>query len=95
MIEAVGVVIKNGVTIGKDVSWADVEKQFDAVFLDKDLRVVRLAERIPAWRALSAKGARSVLELAAGEISSRGVQIADELAIGEIMGDLHGPVEVA
>lgn len=33
MIEELGVVIKNGVTIGKDITWAELEKQFDAVFL--------------------------------------------------------------
>ena len=54
--------------------------QFDAVFMDRELRVVGLAERIPPWRARAAKGARNILELAAGEISRTGVQIGDQLA---------------
>jgi uncharacterized membrane protein (UPF0127 family) len=54
---------------------------FDAIFLDRDMRVVRIAERIPPWRARSAKGARSVLELAAGQASERGVQVGDVLAV--------------
>jgi len=53
--------------------------EFDAVFMDRDLRVVGLAERIPPWRARAAKGARNILELAAGEISRTGVAIGDQL----------------
>ena len=55
--------------------------EFDAVFLDRNMRVLRLVERLPAWRARSAKGGRSVLELAAGEIQARGLQVGDELAV--------------
>lgn len=56
---------------------------FDAVFLDRELTVVRLAERIPPWRARTARNARSVLELAAGQISERGLQVGDQLAVKE------------
>jgi uncharacterized membrane protein (UPF0127 family) len=55
--------------------------EFDAIFLDRELRVLKVAERIPKWRARSAKGARSVLEIAAGEAEQRGVQVGDQLAI--------------
>ena len=55
--------------------------EFDAVFLDRNMRVLRLVERLPAWKTRSAKGARSVLELAAGEIQARGLQVDDELAV--------------
>lgn len=58
---------------------------FDAVFLDKDLRVVRVAERIRPWRAVSARRARNILELAAGEISQRGVQVGDQLAVDKLV----------
>jgi uncharacterized protein len=54
--------------------------EFDAVFMDRELRVVGLAERIPPWRARAARGARNILELAAGEISRTGVAIGDQLA---------------
>jgi uncharacterized membrane protein (UPF0127 family) len=54
--------------------------EFDAVFMDRDLLVVGLAERIPPWRARAAKGSRNILELAAGEISRTGVAIGDQLA---------------
>ncbi len=53
----------------------------DAAFLDSNLRVVKLAERIRPWRLRSARHARSVLELAAGEIELRGIQVGDELVV--------------
>lgn len=55
--------------------------EFDAIFLDRNLRVLRLVERLPAWKARGAKGAKSVLELSGGEIQARGVQVGDELAV--------------
>ena len=54
--------------------------EFDAVFMDRQLRVVGVAERVPPWRVRAAKGARNILELAAGEISRTGVAIGDQLA---------------
>jgi uncharacterized protein len=54
--------------------------RFDAVFMDRELRVVGLAEDIPPWRARSARGARNILELAAGEIARTGVAVGDQLA---------------
>lgn len=59
--------------------------EFDVVFLDRDRRVIRLAERVRPWRALSARRARSVLELAAGEISLRGVQLGDQIAVDNLV----------
>lgn len=54
--------------------------RFDAVFLDRELRVVGLAEDIPPWRVRAAKGARNILELGAGEISRTALAIGDQLA---------------
>jgi uncharacterized membrane protein (UPF0127 family) len=54
--------------------------RFDAVFMDRELRVVGLAEQIPPWRARSARGARNILEIAAGEIARSGVELGDQLA---------------
>jgi uncharacterized membrane protein (UPF0127 family) len=53
----------------------------DAVFLDRDLRVVRVAERVAPWRAAAARGARSVLELRAGEAERRGVAAGVKLEV--------------
>ena len=55
--------------------------EFDAVFLSKEMQVVKTSERIPPWRVRSAKGARSVLELASGEVERRGVEVGDVLVM--------------
>jgi uncharacterized protein len=54
---------------------------FDAVFMDRELRVVKLCPQIPPWRVRSAAKARNVLELAAGEIARRGIEVGDQLAV--------------
>jgi uncharacterized membrane protein (UPF0127 family) len=46
----------------------------DAVFLDGALNVVALAHDVPPWRMRSRRGARAVLELAAGEARRRGIR---------------------
>jgi uncharacterized membrane protein (UPF0127 family) len=51
----------------------------DAVFLDRELRVVKIADDLRPWRAASSRGAKAVLEIAAGEASRRGVSVGDRL----------------
>ncbi|HYY06170.1 MAG TPA: DUF192 domain-containing protein [Candidatus Limnocylindria bacterium] len=46
----------------------------DAVFLDPTDRVVKVASALRPWRAAACRGARSVLELPAGEASRRGLR---------------------
>ena len=53
----------------------------DAVFLDRDDVVVRTAEHLRPWRAASKRGAKAVLELAAGECARRGVRVGDRLRL--------------
>ncbi len=55
----------------------------DVVFLDRELRVVAIAPDVPAWRARGARGAKIVLELAAGEASRRGLTEGDALLLSE------------
>jgi uncharacterized membrane protein (UPF0127 family) len=55
----------------------------DAVFLDANLRVVKLASGLKPWRTASSRQARSVLELAAGESERRGLSVDDQLALVE------------
>jgi len=54
----------------------------DAVFLDGDGRVVRIADDLRPWRAAGRRGARAVLELASGECARRGVRTGDRLVFG-------------
>jgi uncharacterized membrane protein (UPF0127 family) len=52
---------------------------FDAVFLDKNLRVVHLVREMKPWRASKIVfSAKSVLELPGGMIDSTGTQIGDQ-----------------
>jgi uncharacterized membrane protein (UPF0127 family) len=53
----------------------------DVIFLDKELRVVKLVERLVPWRTASARRARAALELAAGEAARRGVSVGDILSV--------------
>jgi uncharacterized protein len=53
----------------------------DALFLDRDFRVVEIVERLGPWRIASKRRARAVLELAAGESARCGVKIGDTLAL--------------
>jgi uncharacterized protein len=53
----------------------------DAVFLDADQRVVKVASGVPPWRAAAAKRSRAVLELAAGEAARVGLVAGDVLRL--------------
>ena len=53
----------------------------DVVFLDKELRVVHVEHSVPPWRAVRGKGAKMVVELAAGECSRLDVEIGDVLTL--------------
>lgn len=57
--------------------------EIDALFLDKQLRVLRIVERLPPWRAAHTRRARSVLELSAGEAARAGVEVEDQLELLE------------
>src|SRR5271165_2935333 len=46
-----------------------VRSELDAVFLDTNLRVTMIVERLKPWRAVTARKGVSVLELAAGEVA--------------------------
>jgi uncharacterized membrane protein (UPF0127 family) len=51
----------------------------DAVFLDRDLRVVKIAADLKPWRMAGARGAKSTLEIASGEAARRGLSVGDRL----------------
>ena len=53
----------------------------DVVFLDRELRVVRVAEAVRPWRLALARGARAVLELPAGEAADRGIVAGSVLTL--------------
>jgi uncharacterized protein len=51
----------------------------DAVFLDRDLRVMKVASDLRPWRAAGTRGAKAVLEIPAGEADRRGLTVGDRL----------------
>jgi uncharacterized membrane protein (UPF0127 family) len=51
----------------------------DAVFCDTDLRVLRVARGLRPWRLAGARGAKVVIELAAG--AAAGVEAGDGLVL--------------
>jgi hypothetical protein len=53
----------------------------DVVFLDRDLTVLGIEPEVPAWRTRGRRGAKSVLELTAGECARRGLQVGERLAL--------------
>jgi uncharacterized membrane protein (UPF0127 family) len=51
----------------------------DAVFLDRDFRVMKVASDLRPWRAAGSRGAKAVLEIPAGEARRRGLTTGDRL----------------
>src|SRR3954454_14100651 len=59
----------------------------DALFLDRDLCVLGVRRDLRPWRMAWQKGARAVLELAAGEAQMRNIRPGDQLVLGPAGGD--------
>ena len=53
----------------------------DALFLDRELRVLDVRSALRPWRMARKRGAKAVLELRAGEAQRRGVSIGDVLRL--------------
>ena len=52
----------------------------DVVFLDSDQVVIAIERGLRPWRTASCRGAREVVELAAGECDRRGLEVGDRVA---------------
>jgi uncharacterized membrane protein (UPF0127 family) len=55
----------------------------DAVFLDRELRVVKVVPKLRPWRIAAARGAKQVVELGAGEAARRGIEPGQQLTLTE------------
>jgi uncharacterized protein len=51
----------------------------DVLFLDKDDRVLKIATELRPFRVAVGRGARRVLEIAAGRAASAGVRVGDKV----------------
>lgn len=65
---------------GWSIHTAFMRFPIDAVFLDADQVVVKIAHEVGPWRTVSCRGAREVVELAAGECRRRGLEVGDRVA---------------
>ena len=63
----------------------------DVVFLARDGEVVKVVPGVKPWRTTAARGARAVLELAAGEADRRGIRVRDRLDLSVLAGSGSGP----
>ncbi len=71
-----GIVIRPGFSIHT----AFMRFSIDVVFLDADLVVLRVEDTMRPFRTASCRGAREVVELAAGECARRGLAVGDRVA---------------
>ena len=59
----------------------------DVVFLDRELRVLKIKQQLRPWRAAARWHAHSALELPAGECARLRLQVGDRLAWGSLEGE--------
>jgi uncharacterized membrane protein (UPF0127 family) len=77
-----GLLGRNGLSSGEgmllrpaaSVHTAFMRFSIDVVFLDREDRVVKVAADLRPWRVVACRGARTVLELPAGEADRRGLR---------------------
>jgi uncharacterized protein len=65
---------------GWSIHTAFMRFPIDAIFLDADQVVIRVEHEVGPWRTVSCRGAREVVELAAGECRRRGLEVGDRVA---------------
>jgi uncharacterized membrane protein (UPF0127 family)/CheY-like chemotaxis protein len=65
---------------GWSIHTAFMRFPIDAVFLDADQVVIRIEHEVGPWRTVSCRGAREVVEMAAGESHRRGLEVGDRVA---------------
>jgi uncharacterized protein len=53
----------------------------DAVFLDRDGRVLKVAHDLRPWRMAAASRAKAVVELPSGEAARRGIEIGQRVVV--------------
>jgi uncharacterized membrane protein (UPF0127 family) len=53
----------------------------DAVWVDRELNVLKVSSDIAPWRTAACKGAKGVVELPAGEAERVGVSAGDKLTL--------------
>ncbi|HXG75285.1 MAG TPA: DUF192 domain-containing protein [Gaiellaceae bacterium] len=65
---------------GWSIHTAFMRFPIDVVFIDADQVVIKIEHDVRPWRTVSCRGAREVVELAAGECRRRGLEVGDRVA---------------
>ncbi len=55
----------------------------DAIFVDENMRVIKIVPNFGPWRMASCSKARHTLELPAGAAAKHGIEVGDELRVVE------------
>src|SRR5437879_3400082 len=69
------------ITPAPSIHTAFMRFPIDVLFLDRELRVIKIVEKLGPWRVASQARARAVLELRAGESARCGVSVGDLLEL--------------
>jgi uncharacterized membrane protein (UPF0127 family) len=65
----------------KSIHMLFMRMSLDIVFVDRDLTVVKLVERLRPWRFAACASSRYVLEIAPGDVERLGLGIGDRLRL--------------
>jgi uncharacterized membrane protein (UPF0127 family) len=65
----------------KSIHMLFMRMSLDVVFLDADLRVVKVVEGLRPWRLSGARAARFVVETASGQIARHDLRVGDHLSV--------------
>jgi uncharacterized membrane protein (UPF0127 family) len=65
----------------KSIHMLFMRMPLDIVFVDGNLRVVKLVERLRPWRFAGCSAGRYVFEIGPGEISRLGLQVGDRVSL--------------
>jgi uncharacterized membrane protein (UPF0127 family) len=73
------------ITPCSDIHSCFMRFEFDAIFVDKQHKVLHLVERMKPWRVSKiVRGSKAVLELPAGAVAESGTQLGDLIELQEI-----------
>jgi uncharacterized membrane protein (UPF0127 family) len=53
----------------------------DAVWVDREMTVLKISSELAPWRTAACRGARGVVELPAGEAERRGIRVGERLGL--------------
>jgi uncharacterized membrane protein (UPF0127 family) len=76
---------------GWSIHTAFMRFPIDVVYVDADQVVVKVVPNLKPWRASTCRGARDVVELAAGECERRGLQAGDRVTWAARPANGHAP----